>query len=95
VAQVAGEDIPSFFHVVREGLGLVLRKNDNFIQLRVDAITQRNIDKPVNPPERHSRFGSVLCERHQSLTPSSGHYDREYIFHFHPFERKILKELEW
>jgi hypothetical protein len=81
MAQIAGEYFPAFFHVVDEGLRFVLGKNEDFVELGVDAVTKRYIDKPIYASKRNRRFGPVGGKRHEPLTSSAGHYDCQYVFH--------------
>jgi hypothetical protein len=83
MAHFPAENIPSLFQMIVERLGFVLRQNDDFVNLRVNAVAEGEIDQTVNTAKWDCRLGAILSERHQSLTPTPGHDKGKGISH-HP-----------
>ena len=81
---LAAEDIPPILQMLRKGLGFVLRQDDNFIDLRVDAVTQRKIYEPIDAAEGNRGFGAISRQRHQPFTPPAGHNKGKRVFHLNP-----------
>jgi hypothetical protein len=81
MAHFSAENVPSFFQMIVERLGFVLRQNDDFVDLRVNAIAQGEIDEAINTSEWDRRLGAILGERHQSFAPPPGHDEGKGIFH--------------
>jgi hypothetical protein len=81
MTEFMGENIPSRFKMFIKGLGFVLGKDDDFINLRVNAIGQGEIYEPVNTAEGNSGLGPVPGEGHEPLPPSTGHDKCQGIFH--------------
>jgi hypothetical protein len=79
--EFGAEDVPAFLEVVGEGLGFVLREEDDLVDPRVHAIAEGEVHKAVNPAERDGGLGAVLGEGHEPLPPSSGHDKCKGIFH--------------
>jgi hypothetical protein len=81
MAEFCAEDVPTLFEVVGEGLGFVLRKEDDLVNPGVHAVAQGEVHEAVDPAKWDSGFGAVLGEGHEPFTPSSGHDKRKGIFH--------------
>jgi hypothetical protein len=79
--EFGAEDVPALFQVVGEGLGFVLREDDDFVNPRVHAIAESEIHKAVYSAKWDGRFGAVLGEGHEPLTPSSSHDKCKGVFH--------------
>ena len=64
MVSVMVEDVPTRFQVLIKRLEFILRKHDNFEDLRVNTITKAKIDKTVYGAKGNSRFGPVPGKRH-------------------------------
>jgi hypothetical protein len=67
------EYVPPVFQMVMERLGLVLGQHNDLVYLRIDAIAQGQIDKPVNSAKGDCRLGAVLCEWHKPFPSTTSH----------------------
>jgi len=81
MAQVRAEDVPASLKMLHQGLGFVLRQNNNFVYSGVDAVGQGQVNKQVNAPERDGRLGSAFGQRHQPFAFASSHNHRKGILH--------------
>jgi hypothetical protein len=81
MAKVARKYIPAFIQVVHQGLRFILWKDQNLIELRIDAVTQGYIDQPVYAPKWDGGFGAVLGQGQQPRTLASGHDYGQHILH--------------
>ena len=65
--------------VAVQAVRLVLRQHDDLEVAGVHDVGQGEVDQPVDPAERHRRFGTVGGERHQPLALPAGKHDREHF----------------
>jgi hypothetical protein len=78
------ENIPTCLEVFVEGLGFVLRQDNDLVHLGVDAIAQREVNEPVNASKGDGRLRTIPGERHQPLAPSTRHDEGQRVFHLKP-----------
>jgi hypothetical protein len=83
------EDIPPFFEMVIQRLGLVLGEHDDLVYLGVDTVAQGEIDEAVDSPKWDRRLASVLSQRHKPFTPSAGHDKSERVSHDISTKKKV------
>jgi len=83
LAELFRDDVPAHSNVPVQRQGLVLRRDVNVPQPRIDAVAQREIDDPVGTAEVHGRFGAFLRQRVQSFSHSPGEQDDQDIVEFH------------
>jgi len=88
VSYLPAEDIPAFFQMIVQRLGLILGKNDESIKLRVHTVAQGKIHQSIDPAKWDGRFGPVPRERHEPLSFASSHDKGEYVSHRFTRERK-------
>jgi hypothetical protein len=81
MTQFLVKDIPAVFEVVMERLGLILGQNDDFINLRINTITQGQVDKAIDPTKRDGGLGTVLGKRHEPFASTASHDKGKHIFH--------------
>jgi hypothetical protein len=81
MAKFGAEDVPAFFQVVGEGLGFVLREEDDLVDPGVHAVAEGEVHEAIDPAERDSGLGAILGEGHEPLPSSSGHDKRKRVFH--------------
>jgi hypothetical protein len=81
MAELRAENVPPLFQVVGEGLGLVLREDNDLVDAGVHAVAEGEVHEAIDPAERDSGFSSVLGKGHEPFAPSSSHDKREGIFH--------------
>jgi len=79
--EFTAEDVPAFFDVIGEGLGFVLREDDDLVNPGVHAVAEGEVHKAVDPAERDGGLGAILGEGHEPLPPSSSHDKRKGVFH--------------
>src|SRR5208283_5644848 len=77
--------IPAFFKVIYQGLRFILWKDQDLIELRIDAVAQWYIDQPVYAPKWDGGFGTVPGQRHQPRPLASGHDYGQHILHWSCF----------
>ena len=66
--------------VVVERPRVVLGQDDDVVDVRVDAVAEREVDDPVLARERHGGLGADAREDRQPLTLTAGEDDREVRF---------------
>jgi hypothetical protein len=73
----AGERRPAGADVPVQAEGLVLSKDENAAEIRIDAVLERDVDDAVESAKRHSRLGAVASEWPEAFSLASGkkHYD--------------------
>src|SRR5208337_630797 len=85
MAKVDRKYIPAFFKVIHQRLRFILWKDQDLIELRIDAVAQRYIDQPVYAPKWDGGFGTVTGQRHQPRTLAPRHDYGQYILHWYRF----------
>jgi hypothetical protein len=63
------QESPPAMHVADQRLGLVLGEHRDAPQLRVDAVRQREVDRPIAAAERHR---GLRLARREATEPASG-----------------------
>jgi hypothetical protein len=67
--------------MVMERLGLILGQNNDFVDLRIDAVTQGQVDKAIDATKRNGGLRTVLGERHEPFASTTSHDKGKNIFH--------------
>src|SRR5688572_22604504 len=67
-----------------------LRQNVNLFDLRVDAITDRNVDQAVFGGQRNRRLRSQLGQRIEPGSGTSAQNNRQYSFHSATFGARVV-----
>ena len=63
-----------------QGGGVELRQEENPVDLRIEAVADRNIHQPVFSGEGHGRLAALQRERRQAGAPTPAHDDRQNAF---------------
>ena len=79
LAELAVHDVPAHAHVAVEALRLVLGRDEDLAQARVDAVREREVDDPVRAAERHRRLGALARQRVEPLARAAGEQDRDHV----------------
>ena len=69
--------------VVVERARVVLGQDDDVVDVRVDAVRQREVDDPVLAAERDGRLGALLGQDRQALALAAGKDHRHRPLHGH------------
>ena len=72
---------PAETDVVVQRAGVVLGQDDDVVDVRVDAVREREIDDPVLAAERHGRLGTLLGEDREALALAAREDHRHRPFH--------------
>src|SRR5450759_2980860 len=82
-ASVVAVEVPGPAHadVVVERSGIVLSQNDDVVDVRVDAVREREIDDPILAAERDGGLRAHRREDRQPLSFAAGEYHRESSLH--------------
>ena len=88
-------ELVSLNDVLIERCRVELSKDKNFIDLRVQAVADRNIDEPVLPAQRDRRFASELGERIQALALSAAQDHSHYVLHVDSLKKPIISGRLW
>ncbi len=71
-AQFAIQHMPSLANVPVQRVGLVLNKDGDLPQPRIEAVAQGEIDDAIFPPKGDGRLGTVLRQRIEPFAFSAG-----------------------
>ena len=83
LAELLGHDVPPHADVPVEGERLVLRRDEDAAQPRVDAVAEREIDDPIRPAEVHGGFRAFFGQGVETLAGSAGEKDDEDVVQLH------------
>ena len=72
---------PAEADVVVERARVVLGQDDDVVDVRVDAVGQREVDDPVLAAERHRRLGPLLGEDREAFALAAREDHRHRPFH--------------
>ena len=72
---------PAEADVVVERARVVLGQHDDVVDVRVDAVRQREVDDPVLAAERHGRLGALLGQDREALALAAGEDHRHRPLH--------------
>ena len=72
---------PAQADVVVERARVVLGQDDDVVDVRVDAVRQREVDDPVLAAERHGRLGPLLRQDREALALAAGEDHRHRPLH--------------
>ena len=67
--------------MVVERLGFILGEDDDFVHLRIDTVTQGQVDEAIDATKRNGGLGSVLGKRHEPFASTTSHDKGKNIFH--------------
>ena len=81
LVELLRHDVPAHPDVTVQRERLVLGRDEDPPQPRVDAIAEREVDDPIGPAEVDRRLGAILGERIEPLAGAAGEDDDEGVFH--------------
>ena len=82
LAELVGDDAPSHADVAAERERLVLQRDEDLAQARVDAVAEREVDDPVRTAEVDGRLGPLLGQRIETLARASRqNHDDDIVLH--------------
>jgi hypothetical protein len=81
VSNFSAKDVPTFFQVIVQGLGLILRQNDESVKLGIHAVAQGEIQQSIDPTKWDGWLGPVPGEWHEPFAFAPSHDEGEYVFH--------------
>ena len=85
LAELVGHDAPAHADVAAERERLVLQRDEDLAQARVDAVAQREVDDAVGAAEIDRRLGPLLRQRIQAFAGASGqNHDDDIVLHARP-----------
>ena len=85
LAEFIGHDAPAHPDVAPERERLVLERDEDFPQTRVDAVAEREVDDPVGTAEVHGRLRPLLGQRIKALARASRqNHDDDIVLHARP-----------
>ncbi len=85
LAELVGHHAPAHADVAAERERLVLHRDEDLAQARVDAVAQREVDDAVGAAEIDRRLGPLLGERVQTFAGASGqNHDDDIVLHARP-----------
>ena len=79
LAEFLGDDAPAHSNVAIERERLVLRRDIDAAQARVDAVAQGKVDDAVGTAEVHGGFGSFLGEREQAFAHAARKHNDQRV----------------
>jgi len=79
LAQLPAEEPPPLIEVPVQARRLVLRQHQDLAQVGIDAVREREVDDPVNAPQRDRRLGPVSSQRLQARAPAPGQHNGQYV----------------
>ena len=82
LAELVGDDAPAEAQVAGQRQRLVLQRDEDLAQPRVEAVAEGEVDDPVGAAEIDRRLGAFLRQRRQALADASGqHHDDDVVQH--------------
>ena len=85
LTELVSHDAPSHPDVAAERERLVLQRDEDLAQSRIDAVAEGEVDDPVGAPEVHGRLGPLLREWIQTFAGTSGqNHDDDIVLHARP-----------
>jgi hypothetical protein len=73
-------EVISRLDVSMKGRRVELRENEDAIDIRVDAVADRDIDEPVFARERDGRFAAFLSQGVKTCAATAAHDDSQNAF---------------
>ena len=87
LAELLRDDRPALADVAIERERLVLRRDEDVAESRVDAVAQDEIDDAVRPAEVHRRLGALARQRREPFAGAAGQHDYEDVITNHGTDR--------
>jgi hypothetical protein len=77
-------ELVSLDDVLVEGCRVELGQDKDAVDVRVEAVADRDIDDPILASQWNCRFAAQLCQRIESLTATTAQHQCEHILHDPP-----------
>jgi hypothetical protein len=91
LAELFGDDAPAHADVAVERQRLVLRRDVDASQARVDAVAQREVDDAVWPTKIDGRLRAVSSQRRQPFTRAARKHDDKAVVEQRGHDAQLLR----